>query len=245
MKESIIFIDESAVFLPSREFAEAVKGSDNYFVIVTRDSLSSPAYSIEEIYGLRDSSQNQKYKPFHKVYNESYRLYNLGIDRAFKPEKVITEDSNSGFEFYSILYRGKCDSAHGKNNVYELLRQNRTEKVLAVVDGAAFGSEIAKVLDFLKVNRSECVVFAPESFEYLILLSGLIDCPSSVTEETYRYADSCDYVSWEDFYSEYLRNATRNTDKHYSKTRLAPFHMTDKAVRMISSVIPSSVLEGE
>lgn len=53
MTKSIIFIDETAAFVHTKRFAELVKGSDNYFLIVSRDDLSQLPYSIDEIYGLR------------------------------------------------------------------------------------------------------------------------------------------------------------------------------------------------
>lgn len=56
MQNSIIFIDETANFIKTQKFAEMVRGSDNYFVIVTRDALSQLPYSIDEIYGLKNVS---------------------------------------------------------------------------------------------------------------------------------------------------------------------------------------------
>ena len=52
MNSQIVFIDETAGFLRSQRFAELVKGSDNYFVIVSRDALSQLPYSVDEIYDL-------------------------------------------------------------------------------------------------------------------------------------------------------------------------------------------------
>ena len=37
--DSIVFIDEGNRFIVTPEFASAIKGSDNYYVIVTRESL--------------------------------------------------------------------------------------------------------------------------------------------------------------------------------------------------------------
>ena len=98
MQNSVIFIDETAVFFKSQKFAEAVRGSDNYFVIVTRDALSQLPYSIDEIYGLKNVSDNAKYKSYTKVYNEMYKIYNLHSFKKFIPSKVITEDAKSGYE---------------------------------------------------------------------------------------------------------------------------------------------------
>jgi hypothetical protein len=69
LEQHIIFIDETAAFLKEKKFAEMVRGSDNYFVIVSRDDLAFLPYSVEEIYGLRDVSSASKYKVYKKVYS--------------------------------------------------------------------------------------------------------------------------------------------------------------------------------
>ena len=73
LRQHIIFMDETARFVRSREFAERVRGSDNYFVIISRDDLVQLPYSVDEIYGLRNDTS--KYNQFKKVYNEMYHLY--------------------------------------------------------------------------------------------------------------------------------------------------------------------------
>ena len=73
--DRIIFIDEGNAFLRSKRFAASVKGADNYFVIIYRDSLYELPYSIEEIYGLRETRDSQKYRNPRRVYNEQYHLY--------------------------------------------------------------------------------------------------------------------------------------------------------------------------
>ena len=55
--EQIIFIDEENRFVKSQEFAAAVKASDNYFVIVTREDLPNLPYSVDEIYGIHTSGK--------------------------------------------------------------------------------------------------------------------------------------------------------------------------------------------
>ena len=96
---NIIFIDETASFLSSKKFASLVRGSDNYFVIITRDALKALPYCIDEIYGLKNVTDSDKYRSFKCVYNEMYRLYHLERNLPFQPDVVITEDSNSGFDF--------------------------------------------------------------------------------------------------------------------------------------------------
>ena len=153
MNSQIVFIDETAGFLRSQRFAELVKGSDNYFVIVSRDALSQLPYSVDEIYGLRNVSDTQKYKTYKRIYNEMYKLYHLDPQGTKDPEVIITEDSNSGYEFFDTLYHSRCVSAHGKSNVYDSIRDVQDKTTLAIVDGAAFGSEIGKVLRFLETSN--------------------------------------------------------------------------------------------
>jgi hypothetical protein len=98
--EQIIFLDEENRFIKTQEFAEAVKASDNYFVLVTREDLPNLPYSVEEIYGIHAAG---KYHDLKRTYNEMYRIY--GAEEwsgapAIKPETVIVEDSNSGYQFF-------------------------------------------------------------------------------------------------------------------------------------------------
>lgn len=51
-----------------------------------------------------------------------YRLYNFEVKKVVSPDIVITEDSNSGNEFFEIVFPNKCVSAKGKDNVYEYIR---------------------------------------------------------------------------------------------------------------------------
>ena len=241
MHKYIVFIDETAAFVKSKRFAEMVRGSDNYFVIVTRDDLSQLPYSVDEIYGLRNVSDNQKYKIYHRIYNEMYKLYHFDYGKPFIPELVITEDSNSGFEFFDTLYQGKCVSANGKSNVYDSIRKEQDKAILTIVDGAAFGAEIGKVSRYLETSNIHCVLYAPESFEYLILSANFTDVPKSVIEETYLHADSESYMSWEEFYTSYLVNITKDTVFRYTKTKLAEVYKTEGAVARIASVMPEEI----
>ncbi len=241
MHKNIVFIDETAAFVKSKRFAEMVRGSDNYFVIVTRDDLSQLPYSVDEIYGLRNVSDNQKYKIYHRIYNEMYKLYHFDYGKPFVPELVITEDSNSGFEFFNTLYQGRCVSANGKSNVYDSIRKEQDKAILAIVDGAAFGAEIGKVTRYLETSSIHCVLYAPESFEYLILSADFTDVPKSVIEETYLHADSESYMSWEEFYTSYLTNITKDTVFRYTKTKLAEAYKTEGAVARIASVMPEEI----
>lgn len=241
LHDNIIFIDETARFLKSRRFAELVRGSDNYFVIITRDDLKELPYSVEEIYGLRNASESSKYKTYKKVYNELYRLYNLSINERFVPDLVITEDSGSGYQCFALIYPEKCKSADGKSNIYDCIRNSGEEKAIVIVDGAAFGCEMSKVMRFLRISDRKCLLFAPESFEYLVLKSGIVTVPAAVINETYLYADSRDYLSWEEFYTSYLAQTTQNTIYQYSKSELKEVYKSKGSIQKMIQALPEMI----
>lgn len=154
--DSIVFIDEGNEFIKSVEFAEEIQKTDNYYVIVTRESLPSLPYSVEEIYGIRTSG---KYGTLKQSYHEFYRLYGTDTyEKNVKPDIVITEDSNSGYQFFEQICREndlKCESMNGKSNVFHYLNLHRNEKMLVIADGAAFGSEIDRVLQLINRRKDK------------------------------------------------------------------------------------------
>lgn len=102
ISDGIVFIDEGNEFIKSTDFAQEIQQTDNYYVIVTRESLPALPYSVEEIYGIRTSG---KYGALKQSHHEFYRLYGQDTydDNTVKPELVITEDSNSGYQFFSQI----------------------------------------------------------------------------------------------------------------------------------------------
>lgn len=150
ISDSIIFIDEGNEFIKSVDFAQEIQQTDNYYVIVTRESLPALPYSVEEIYGIRTSG---KYGTLKQSYHEFYRLYGENTyENVVKPEVILTEDSNSGYQFFDHICKENnlmCESMDGKSNVFHYLNTHRNEKILVIADGAAFGSEIDKVLQLI------------------------------------------------------------------------------------------------
>lgn len=70
--DTIFFIDNGNAFINTVEFAEAVKKSNNYFVLITRENLHNLPESVDEIYGLHCSG---KYRDTRKMYNQLCRIF--------------------------------------------------------------------------------------------------------------------------------------------------------------------------
>ena len=63
---------------------------------IGRENLYNLPYAAEEIYGLYSSG---KYQNTKKIYHKIYRIYSNHQQLPIKPEKIIVEDSNSGYKF--------------------------------------------------------------------------------------------------------------------------------------------------
>lgn len=233
MTDSIVFIDEGNRFVESADFAKAVKNSGNYFVIVTREGLENLPYSIEEIYGIHTSG---KYADLKQVYHEFYRIYGNNNFNDCRIEKIITEDSNSGFEFFNAVCGEKiiCESANGKSNIFKKLLQSKNEAVLAIADGAAVGSQMNLVGELLE-RQKNFFLFAPESFEWLILQSEIINDKEikNILENPEEYIESKDYFSWEQFFTKLLIEKTNGTCLKYLKRKLNQNYLSENVKNKI------------
>ena len=94
---------------------------------------------------------------------------------------------------------------------------------------------------YLEQSRTDCTIYAPESFEYLILKAGIIDVPEEILEETYKFADSCKYLSWEEFFTSYLIETSSGTVYRYNKSSLSEAYKTSGTIRKIIVVLPEQI----
>lgn len=236
---SIVFIDEGYPFINSEAFAGLIRGSDNYFVLITRRDLVNLPYSIDEIYGIRTSG---KYHFPEKIYHEFYRIYADAYASGLQSPILITEDSNSGFQFFSrISGNVSCISAGGNSNVFKAIGQASPDRDLAVIaDGAAFGAFISKVLSAASLRR-KIMLYFPESFEWMVLKSGIIHSRSiaEILEAPENYIESSKFFSWEQYFTELLEQATTDDPlKRYDKTALPAFYTNRQNAEKILAVMP-------
>lgn len=172
-QNNIFFIDEENKFINTEEFASAVRGSNNYFVLITRENLYNLPYSVEEIYGLHSSG---KYSDTRKVYQQMYHIYSKEENLPITPGAVIVEDSNAGYEFFKNICdeRGKiCVSAGGKSNLLNETKKLENKEICIIADGAAIGPEMNRLHEYTMKNNN-IHLYLPESFEWIILNSGLV-----------------------------------------------------------------------
>jgi len=240
-KDSIVFIDEGSEFITSKEFAEEVRKSDNYYVIATRNPLPMLPYSVDEIYGITNKTRG--YGRVKRLYSEFQRIY-TPFDTIKKPDLVITEDSNAGFQFFLEYFSSlniPCISAKGKANIMKtVMKFSDSQTVLIIADGAAFGSEMEKA-NQLKYSK-EIILYLPESFEWIILSSELFNKGqiSDILRDPSEYIESENYFSWERFFTTLLTDTAKDTYLSYNKRKLNPAYLQKHESNEIINVTPLS-----
>lgn len=236
---TIIVIDEDSQFIRSKDFATALRGSDNYFLLITRNYLADLPISVDEIYELTGA----KNKKFKKVYQDVNRMFDRPSAKSlpFVPDVIITEDKKSGYHFFkaeSDRMGIQCISAGGKSKIFGVMNQYSGENVVVIADGAAFGAEIADVVEQQNLRPKKLAIFLPESFEWLVLQSGIVkNVEIEKLEHPEEYADSSLYMSWEQYFTEILTEATKDVKyMKYKKAKLPDFYIQEKNATEIKKI---------
>ena len=243
IRSSIVFIDEGQSFIFSKDFAEVAQASDNYYVLITRQPLHNIPYSTKEIYGIRTSG---KYHFPEKVYQEFYPIYDDDWDQfKNKGTVLLIEDSGAGFDFFcKNLPHIQCISAGGNSKIANRLsNMDITSNTLVLADGSAFGAYIENVIS-IKSLRKNIGLYLPESFEWLILKSGVINSSnvSDILAHPEDYIDSSVYFSWERFFTELIEKETAdNKQLRYTKSKLNDYYISDRILQKVLDVMPEKI----
>lgn len=242
LEDTIIFIEENNEFVFSKEFADFVKRSGNYFVLVSRASFKMLPYSIREIYEIiTDGKRTDVKESFHQ-FKELYSNYPVISNN--KMDLVVTEDSHSGCQFFTNLFKdSQVTGAGGNSRILDRLKEQEMGDILVIVDGAAFGAAVENCLEYIETRKQRIVVWMPESFEYLILRSGLIRSEelTEILRSTSDYVEAKEYESWEQYYTQLLISLTEDKVYRYSKKELAGYYMQDKSVQRIVGSFPEEI----
>lgn len=243
LEDTVIFIEENNEFVFSQEFAAFVRDSGNYFVLVNRAPFKMLPYSIHEIYEILTAGKHADVKESYHYFREIYSNYPVAENNQIA--YAITEDSNAGFQFFShVLKDSRLISAGGNGNVLSCLQKTVSGDVLAVVDGAAFGAMIESCLEYIGIQANQRItLWMPESFEYLILKSGVLASRElgDILASPWDYVESREFESWERFFTQLLISVTKDTPFQYSKQTLNPSYLQDRIVRRIVDGFPAAI----
>ena len=239
---SIVFIDEGMEDLPTEDFARAVRDSGNYYVIFTRGELPCLPYSVNEVYKIKTSGKFHSLVPMYKEL-EGHR-YSLSRAKASKDfDVLLTEDSKSGLQFFEARFDEEkllCESVQSNAKILGWLCGHEGGTVFVIADGAAFGPYVDRILKYQKEHPHEVTVCLPESFEWLLLSSGIVkaDGIEEILANSENYVESAEYMSWEQFFTSVLSDATKGTPLAYNKSAIAKGYLVpanaDKVMALIA-----------
>lgn len=228
-RDSIVFVDEGFEPLASEAFARAVFGSDNYFVIFSRSELANLPYSVNEAYRIKTSGKFHTFEPLYKrKEGERYSLSRVTPKTDF--DVLLTEDSKSGLQFFSHRFEDKelrVETSASNSKIMTWLLGHSDERVFVVADGAAFGPYADRVLKLQRERPENITVCLPESFEWLLLKSGIVRSEGlgAVLEDPSAHIESVSYATWERFFAALLVELTRGTPFAYKKAELAEAYL--------------------
>lgn len=245
-RKCIVIIDELTLNMYKskdnmKSFINRVRHAEAYFILISRYDFSAIPYSILEIYELLLESVIGKRKLHRYVFK---RVYPWVEGTPMLPDCIVTEDGNSGYQF--MCNSVSCDvvSARGKSNLSKKIKEleGAFKNIFVLADGAALGPEAKKLQELVQMSKTKINLYAPESFEFLILSSEIFKSQglSSLLEKTYMYADAKKFMSWEQYYFDLLVRASKKfnySDAIYSKTKLSSFYLSDANKRYILDTI--------
>ena len=85
------------------------------------------------------------------------------------------------------------------------------------------------------MHKKNIKLYLPESFEWLILKSGLVDGRKvqTILEVPENYIESSEYFSWERYFTKLLTDMTIDSYLKYSKNKLNSAYLHEKSKEAI------------
>ena len=107
------------------------------------------------------------------------------------------------------------------------------------------GPYLEMMSDYQRQSQNRILLYVPESFEWIILSSGLI--PDSEIEKIlaapYDYIDSSQFFSWDNYFTALLVEKTKDSYLRYSKPVLNDAYLQEHEKLAILSVLPDVISE--
>ena len=237
IQDAIVFVDEGSTFVSSLDFARAIQKTDNYYVLVTREDLSALPYSVNAILELKKTTSR-----FKRTYNKAYPIYdslsasNVELGSV---EKMLTEDANSGYQLFTKIgekYGIVCIPAAGKDNIKQKIFPMKSEKVLVIADGAAFGPQMNDIYRLMQEDSAKFSLYLPESMEWLLLKADLLGQPDilEILQHPADFIESSEFFSWERFFTNLLEQRTKDIPyMRYDKAKLPEFYLQEENLEKI------------
>lgn len=172
----LLVIDENCTILHCSNFAALFKHMNNRFLLICRKIPRYLPIALTDCLELRTEGR-QTYSVLH------YNIRNMR-DTYYGVQKIITEDSDAGLDFFKTNYNIPAVSSCGNGSLLKTLKEHRAdEKTLVVCDAAALASIQAQFFKY--VEKHNVQILAWTSFEHFILGCKPIECAPTLCDITY------------------------------------------------------------
>lgn len=207
LKEDIVYIMDENDGINKENVTKILNLNKYKFIIISRElNLSQISYGIDQIYEIYQSGRYNISRPKYK--NE---LNSITVNKS-KLNEIITEDSNSGYQYYKEYKNFNVKSANGNSNINNNVRNNQ----IIVVDSVGYGPYIKELKE--KIDTINSLIVYPKSFEWLILTSDIFRInPKKLEEEYYKSGIG---INRENFYLQVLKEKSIEKNIKYSKSKL-------------------------
>lgn len=230
-RDAVFFADESFPYLVTEVFSAELDASGSYLVCASRASFGRLSFAIDSIYALKSEPRKEG-----GLYTRAYNMY-VNEYYPMKPTCVITEDLTSGHDIVEHIVNVGVISAGGNANVKATVEKNLGDSLYVIVDGAAYGQFIRRLLSACK-GYDNVKIVAPECFEWLLLNTYVFK--RFLTDEltaTYKYADTIKYGTWENYYEALIRTLIQRYPKgHYNKETWNELYKAFKSPKLLQAV---------
>lgn len=212
---NLYLLDEGSLET-SNEFANFVNKSRSHFIIISRDRMPNIIYSFESIYEFYNDNGVTKLKRRYRELNDRY------INKS-KLNKLITEDSNSGYQFYNKFKNINVISSKSNSKLSKMIEYE--DDIIVVFDSIAIGPYIENIYS---ISRNKNIYFLfPKSFEWLLLNSGIFR--NSDIEDSKNYIGAI-YITDEEYYTRLLIEVSSRFNNgyiKYKKHKLSDWYLED------------------
>ena len=135
---------------------------------------------------------------------------------------------------FCILF---CEQTEGtNNNIKQKIFPMKSEKVLIIADGAAFGPQMNDIYRLMQEGSAKFSLYLPESLEWLLLKADLLGQPDilEILEHPADFIESSEFFSWERFFTNLLEQRTKDISyMRYDKAKLPEFYLQEENLEKI------------
>ena len=112
----------------------------------------------------------------------------------------------------------------------------KSEKVLVIADGAAFGPQMNDIYRLMQEDSARFSLYLPESLEWLLLKADLLGQPDvlEILKHPADFIESSEFFSWERFFTNLLEQRTKDVPyMRYDKAKLPEFYLQEENLEKI------------